>query len=295
MVVLTGVNLVGAKQGAAISTFFSVAKLVPMAIFVGVGVFAIDGGLYTPFAPMGYQPLAETTLLLLYAFVGFETLVVPAGEMDNPQRAVPLALMIVMGLVSVVYLAVLTVSVGTLPEIAGHANPVAAAASNILGPAGGTLVAVGICISVFGTNSGAALVSPRRFYAMAERGDLPKILARVNPKTGVPVPAVITTMLLSAILAATGSFAELAALGVIARFLQYIPTCLAVIALRRRDGDTPHPGFRLPGGAAIPIITVILCVVLMANTDPSRLLKGGIALAIGVPLFGLSRWVKRRG
>lgn len=295
MVVLTGVNLVGAKQGAAISTFFSVAKLVPMAIFVGVGVFAVDGGLYTPFAPMGYQPLAETTLLLLYAFVGFETLVVPAGEMANPQRAVPLALMIVMALVSVVYLAVLAISIGTLPEIAGHANPVAAAASNVLGPAGGTLVAVGICFSVFGTNSGAALVSPRRFYAMAERGDLPKILARVNPKTGVPVPAVITTMLLSAVLAATGSFAELAALGVIARFLQYIPTCLAVIALRRRDGDTPHPGFRLPGGAVIPIITVVLCIVLMANTDPSRLLKGGIALAIGVPLFGLSRWVKRRG
>ncbi len=294
MVVLTGINLIGAKQGAAVSTFFSEAKLVPMAIFVAVGVFALDGQLYQPFAPKGYMPLPEATLLLLYAFVGFETLVVPAGEMDNPQRSVPLALITVMAIVSVVYMAVLAVSIGTLPDIAGHPNPVAAASRNVLGPAGGTLVAIGICISVFGTNSGAALVSPRRFFAMAQRGDLPAYLAKIHPKTGVPVAAVVTTMLLSAALAVTGTFAELAALGVIARFLQYIPTCLAAIVLRRRDGDAPATGFRLPGGPVIPLITVILCCVLMANTDPSRLIKGGIAVLVGMPLYGLSRWMRSR-
>jgi len=288
MVLLTLVNLRGAKQGAAVSTFFSVAKLVPLVLFVSVGVFALDGDLYVPFAPQGYGDLADTTILLLYAFVGFETLVVPAGEMDNPQRSVPLALMIVMALVSVVYVAVLAVSIGTLPEIAGHANPVAAASQNVLGPFGGTLVAAGIVLSVFGTNSGAALVSPRRFFAMAARGDLPSALARVNVQTGVPVNAVLVTMVLSAILAATGTFAELAALGVVARFLQYIPTCLAAIVLRRR-GEAPSAGFRLPGGPVLPLLTVGLCVVLLANTAPDRILAGGVALLVGVPLYGLSR------
>jgi amino acid transporter len=164
----------------------------------------------------------------------------------------------------------------------------------VLGPAGGTLVAAGIVISVFGTNAGAALVSPRRFFAMAERGDLPRYLAVVNPKSGVPVAAVVTTMALSAVLAATGTFAELAALGVIARFLQYIPTCLAAIVLRRRDGDAPPTGFRLPWGPVIPILTVVLCCALMANTDPVRLIKGAIAVAIGIPLYGLSRWARTR-
>jgi len=294
MVLLTLVNLKGAKQGAAVSTFFSVAKLVPMAVFVCVGAFAIDTSLFQPFAPQGYGDLAETTLILLYAFVGFETLVVPAGEMNNPQKSVPIALMAVMAIVSVVYLAVLTVSIGTLPEIAGHGNPVAAAASNVLGPIGGTLVAAGIVISVFGTNAGAALVSPRRFYAMAERGDLPRVFAKVNERTGVPVPAVLVTMGLSAVLAATGSFVELAALGVIARFLQYIPTCLAAIVLRRRDGAQAPEGFRLPLGPVLPLLTVGLCCVLMANTDPDRLIKGGLALAIGTVLYGLSRFLRTR-
>jgi len=219
---------------------------------------------------------------------------VPAGEMNNPQKSVPIALMAVMAIVSVVYLAVLTVSIGTLPEIAGHGNPVAAAASNVLGPIGGTLVAAGIVISVFGTNAGAALVSPRRFYAMAERGDLPRVFAKVNERTGVPVPAVLVTMGLSAVLAATGSFVELAALGVIARFLQYIPTCLAAIVLRRRDGAQAPEGFRLPLGPVLPLLTVGLCCVLMANTDPDRLIKGGIALAIGTVLYGLSRFLRTR-
>lgn len=294
MVVLTGVNLRGAKQGAMVSTFFSVAKLVPMAVFVAAGAFAIDSANFQPFAPQGYGDLAETTLILLYAFVGFETLVVPAGEMENPQRNVPKALIAVMAVVSVVYLAVLTVSIGTLPEIAGHNNPVAAAAANVLGPVGGTLVAVGIIISVFGTNSGAALVSPRRFYAMAERGDLPKVFARVDPSSGVPVPAVLLTMALSSVLAVTGSFVELAALGVLARFLQYIPTCLAAIILRRRDGPETIEGFRLPFGPALPILTVILCCVLMANTSADRLIKGGIAVLIGAVLYGLSQAFKTR-
>jgi len=129
---------------------------------------------------------------------------------------------------------------------------------------------------------------------MAERGDLPAYLARVHPKSGVPVAAVVTTMVLSAALAVTGTFAELAALGVIARFLQYIPTCLAAIVLRRRDGDAPKSGFRLPGGPIIPLLTVVLCCVLMANTDPTRLLKGGIAVLVGIPLYGLSRWARSR-
>jgi amino acid transporter len=289
MVVLTLVNLRGAKQGAMVSTFFSVAKMAPLLVFIIAGAFAIDTANFQPFAPQGYGDLAETTLILLYAFVGFETLVVPAGEMDDPQRSVPRALIAVMAIVSVVYLAVLTVSIGTLPEIAGHPNPVAAAASRVLGPAGGTIVAIGIVISVFGTNSGAALVSPRRFFAMAERGDLPALFARVHPTSGVPVPALLLTLFLSSVLAITGSFVELAALGVLARFLQYIPTCFAVIVLRKRSPEAHRAGFRLPLGPTLPLLTVALCCILMANTNPDRLIKGSIALVIGALLYGLSR------
>ena len=233
-------------------------------------------------------PLAETTLLLLYAYAGFETLVVPAGEMDNPQKNVPRALFIVMAIVTVVYMGIFGVAVGTFDGIAGHSNPVAAASEAFMGPIGGGLIAVGICLSVFGTNSGSALVSPRRFFALAERGDLPPIFCRVDPESGSPRPAIFLTWLLACGLSLSGTFAELAVLGVLARFAQYIPTCLAVLVFRHRDTEQP-PGFRIPGGPIIPVVTVLLCIGLMANTDPSRLIKGGFALLVGVPLYFVSR------
>ena len=292
MTALVLVNLAGAKSGALVSTVFSVAKLLPMLLFVSVGMFALDGARFEPFAPEGYGPLAETTLLLLYAYVGFEVLVVPAGEMRNPQRNVPIALLSVLAIVSVVYGAVLAVSIGVFDGIAGHKNPVAAASGVLLGPVGGTIVAAGIVISVFGTNAGAALVSPRRIYAMAERGDLPRQLAWVHPKSGSPIPAIVVMYLLAAVLTLSGTFKELAVLGVIARFLQYIPTCLAVIVLRRKDASGASPGFRLPGGGAIPFVAVALCCWLMANSHPRQLWMGAAALAMGTPLYFLSRHVR---
>ena len=285
---LTLVNWRGASSGASVVKFFTVAKMIPLLVFVLVGLFFVDGARFTPFAPQGTAPLAETTMLLLYAYAGFETLVVPAGEMANPQRNVPKALFIVMAIVTTVYMGVFGVAVATFDGIAGHENPVAAASAAFLGPVGGTLIAAGICLSVFGTNSGSALVNPRRFFAMAERGDLPAFLARVDPETGAPRAAIATTWALACALSLSGTFAELAVLGVLARFAQYIPTCIAVLVFRRRD-ETPHDGFRIPGGPVIPLLTVALCVLLLANTDPTRLLKGGMALVVGVPLYFLAR------
>ena len=284
---LTLVNTMGAHWGAAVVKFFTVAKLIPLTLFIAVGLFFIEPAHFEPFAPHGTAPLADTTMLLLYAYAGFETLVVPAGEMDNPQRNVPRALFIVMAVVTVVYMGIFGVAVGTFDGIAGHANPVAAASAVFMGPAGATLIAVGICLSVFGTNCGSALVNPRRFYAMAERGDLPPLLATTDPKTGAPRMAIGLTWLLACGLSLSGTFVELAVLGVVARFAQYIPTCLAVIVFRKRLG--PGEGFRIPGGPVLPILTVALCLILLANSDPSRLIKGGIALLVGVPLYYLSR------
>ena len=213
---LTLVNTMGAHWGAAVVKFFTVAKLIPLTLFIAVGLFFIEPAHFEPFAPHGTAPLADTTMLLLYAYAGFETLVVPAGEMDNPQRNVPRALFIVMAVVTVVYMGIFGVAVGTFDGIAGHANPVAAASAVFMGPAGATLIAVGICLSVFGTNCGSALVNPRRFYAMAERGDLPPRLATTDPKTGAPRMAIGLTWLLACGLSLSGTFVELAVLGVVA-------------------------------------------------------------------------------
>ena len=194
-----------------------------------------------------------------------------------------------MAVVTIIYMAVFTVAIGTFPDIAGHANPVAEASRGFLGPEGATLIALGIVLSVFGTNSGSALVNPRRFYALAERGDLPRFLARVHPRTGAPYTSILLTGILVCGLSLTGSFAELAALSVVARFMQYIPTCLALLVFRRRDGETPFDGYRVPLGPVIPLVAVGLCIWLLSEADTEKLFRGAIALGIGAILYLFAR------
>ena len=252
--------------------FFSVAKLLPIIAFIAIGAFFIDGGRFEPWPPRAGHHRREHHVIAL-CLCRLRGPGGAAGEMDNPKRSVPIALLIVMALVSIVYLGVLGVSIGT-DGIAGHGNPVAAASEIFMGPVGGTLIAAGIVISVFGTNAGAAFVSPRRLFAMAERGDLPTGLSAVDARSGAPRNAILVTWVLAAGLCLSGSFAELAVLGVVARFLQYIPTCFAVLVFRRRDPDNTD-GFRVPFGPVIPLVSIGLCVWLLSETAPKRLLMGG--------------------
>ena len=258
-----------------------------------MGIFFVEQAYFQPFAPQGMAPLADTVLLLLYAYAGFETLVVPAGEMDNPQRAVPRAMFIVMGVVTSVYVLVFYVAIGTFLGLPGHESPIAEASRTFMGGTGATLIAIGIVLSVFGTNSGSALVNPRRFFALAERGDLPRFLARVSAKTGAPYASILLTGALVCGLTLTGSFAELAALSVVARFMQYIPTCLAVLVFRHRDGAQARDGYRVPMGPVIPLVAVGLCLWLLIEADPEKLLKGLIGLGIGAVLYICSRLSRR--
>ena len=287
--VLTLVNLLGAEVGARVVKFFTVAKLSSMLVFVLVGAFFIDVSLFEPFAPKGLAPLADTTLMLLYAYVGFEIMVVPAGEMKNPQRTVPLALFIVIVVSAVLYISIYCVATGTLPSLAEAENPVASAAQQFMGPWGTTLISVGIALSVFGTNAGSALVSPRRFFALAERGDLPPRLASISPKTGAPTYAILLTWFLAVSLTISGSFEQLLVLGVVARFGQYIPTALAVLVLRKRADYDPTAGYRIPGGPLVPVVTLGLCAWLLFHTSPQKLMWGGAALFIGGILYVLKR------
>jgi amino acid transporter len=295
MLVLTLVNLGGAKLGARVANVFTAAKLVPLVAFIAIGLFFIDGGRFSPFAPRGFGNFFDATLLIFYAFVGFEALVVPAGEMSRPQRMVPLSLLIVLGVVTGLYLLVQVVTTGTLAELAGNKTPVADASQAFLGPIGATLIAAGIVISIAGVNAGAALVGPRRFYALAENGHLPPALAATNTR-GVPAMSIWLVFGLSAVVALSGSFRDLALISVVGRFAQYISTAAAALVLRLRErGAAPRPDrFSLPLGPTIPILAIALSVLVLSQSEPRRLAIGALAVASGVPVYLYIYWRRRK-
>jgi len=150
-------NAVGVRLGAGILNGVTVFKLLPIAAFLVVAVWFVQPSRLVPFAPHGWGPLGGTVLLVLWAYAGFENVGVPAGEVRDPQRAVPRALVGVMALVTVLYLTVFAVTAAVHPSLAGSEAPVAEAAAVVMGPIGGPLIGVGIAISVFGTCAGTAI------------------------------------------------------------------------------------------------------------------------------------------
>jgi basic amino acid/polyamine antiporter, APA family len=303
---LGAINYRGAKAGARLSNLFTVAKLLTLTVFVAAGALAVNPDLFTPFwsiAPEGEAAVragpaafAGTVLLVLYAYVGFENLVVPAGDMEAPERALPRGIVTVLVTVAVLYTAAQAVVVGILGPAAGAAGTeaLARAAEHALGSAGGLAVAVGIVISIFGVNAASSLILPRRVSALAEHGDLPATLARLHPRFGTPAASVVGVHAAVGLLALSGTFAQLAVLAVIGRLIQYIPTCLAVLVLRRRAGSPEGrreetAAFRLPGGPTIPVLAIVLCVALLLQATPVQLGAGAAAALAGLAVYALRR------
>jgi amino acid transporter len=291
---LSGINIIGVTMGSRVTNFFTAAKLIPLAFFVAIGVFHIRGELFTPFAPQGFGEVAPATLIILYAFVGFEVLTIPAGEMRDPQRSVPRALLLVMAIVSVFYLLIWAVCTGTLPTLAGSESPIADAAMEFLGPRGGALIAFGIFLSVLGINAGSALVSPRCLYALAHEGYIPRPIGWVHPKTRTPVAAILITAAITLAIALSGSYVELAIISVVARFAQYIPTCLALLYLRWKRPDE-KPGFRVPGGPLVPLLAIAICGWLLISSEPRQVFWGLVAVAAGLAIYLPMRILRARG
>ena len=282
---LTIPNIFGAQFGAKLSSVFTAAKLIPIIVFIAVGIFYIDTSKFTPFAPNGYEQFGESTVTLLYAYVGFEVLAVPAGEMKNPKRAIPIALLTVLLLCSFVYFLIMAVTFGTLDNVAGSANAVEDASRVFMGPMGGTLIAVGIAVSIFGVNAGSALITPRCLYALAENKQMPSVFAKLHPKYQTPVVAIVVSAVISLALGLSGSFKQLAVISVVARFSQYIPTCLAIFVLKKQS----VPGFVLPGGLAIPAAALALSFFILAQAKSEQLIAGLIAIIIGIPVYFFPR------
>lgn len=290
IIAFTWVNVVGVKQGARVSVVLVIAKCLPLVFFVAVGIFAVDWSRVTDIQAPAAGTLGEAALLLLFAYAGFENTAAPAAEYKNPKRDVPFALVTMIIFVTVLYMLVQLVAVGTLPGLAQSESALAEAASLFLGGWAGVLMSIGALISIGGNAGNTILIGPRYLYALAKEGFGPKILAEVHPRYRTPAAAITTQSTLALALALSGSFVALAMLSIIARLATYVGTAAAVPVLRKRYGDR-EGAIRLPGGMAIPIAALVLCLAFLASTKAQNLLAGAVALIIGVVIYKLRRKV----
>jgi len=278
---LAAVNIRGVKAGASVSNFFTVTKLLPIAVFVVAGALLVGGDirLGTTDAPSGAW--LQAILALVFAFGGFEAALIPMGEAKDPRRDAPFALFTALAVVALVYLSVHLVVMGAFPDPAAFTRPevmerpVSEAARVFLGGAGAVLIAIGVMLSTYGYLAGQFVSAPRLTFAFAEQRDFPRFFAAIHPRFQTPHVSILIHAVLVGALAIYGSFIWNALLSSVARLVTYGVVCAAVVALRRK-----HPGasrFVLPGGWLLPLLGLAFCVLIAAQMERAH---AGIAVVI---------------
>jgi basic amino acid/polyamine antiporter, APA family len=287
---LAAVNVLGVRQGAVAVNVLTIAKLGPLLALLAAGLPFIDPARFDLIPDPTAGGLREASLLLIFAFGGFENASVPAAEATRPRRDVPIALVTAIFVTAILYVLIQIVALSVLPGLAKDTTPLASAAAAIFGPQGAAIVSAGALVSTVGSLSALALVGPRILFALGAWGDLPHQLARVHPRFRTPHVAIAAFAVIAWLASLAADFSQLAIVSAIARLLFSASTCLAVPLLRRRQPSAT--ALVLPGGPLVPIAAAAASVWLLTGISRSQAIAGILALAAGVVLYLLGR---RRG
>lgn len=284
-------NLFGIKVASILNNTVTISKLLPLVIFIAVGIWFIKGGNFTPLVPASVAnkgSFAKAAMTMFFVFTGIESSVVAAGEMKNPKKDLPRVLIIVILAVAAFYILVQTVCIGVLgTSLAQSTTPIQDAFGKMVGNFGSYLVAAGTLMSIGGVGFSTSFITPRFGVAMAEHGMMPKFLTHKN-RFGVPHNAIIISALLGLLVAVSGSFNTLVQISAVSRFAQYIPSCLAVLIFRKTMKNRKS-GFKTPFGGLIPVIAITISLWLLAQTSISNLIWGFGALLVAVPFYFLTK------
>ena len=287
IVVLGIMNIMGVKISKIINNIVTIGKLLPLIFFILVGIFYVKG---VKFAPMESVPdmtqasFGAAALIIFYAFTGFESIAVAAEDMEKPERNVPKAIILVLTLVSIVYILIQAICIGIMGDaLVTSKTPVADAAFVFMGPLAKAIVTAGTLISIGGINVASSFLAPRSGVAMADDGLIPKVVSKRNKKDA-PYVAIIVTVVFAVVLSWTGSFEKLAAISVVSRFAQYLPTCLAVLVFRSKRPDMART-FRVPLGPVIPVLAVVVSIWLITQSSLEKVFWGLGGLVVGAVLY----------
>lgn len=288
---LAWINHRGVRFGSLVVNVLTIGKLVPLAVFVAIGLFAADFGRLSPLPAIDAQQASTAALLLIFAFGGFDVISVPAGEARDPRRDIPFAFIATIAAVTLIMTLGQVVTQTVLDDVTASRTPMADAAGVFLGPMGVAMITIGSIVSMTGNNAGQVLTGSRMLFALAENRALPAFFARIHPRHRTPSNAVWFTAAVALVLAVSGSFEQLAVASAVARLVTYTGACAAMLALRgpRFAATVPPAVFAVPGGALVPVLAILVSLLILVGADRQQLLGGAYALGAGALLFAVAR------
>jgi basic amino acid/polyamine antiporter, APA family len=281
--VLTAVLIAGIRQTAWTSTLLTGGKLALLAFLVAAGLL-VHG---LPPVEFGPPPAANafvaTVAILLFAFFGFESAAVTAGETAEPERDMPFAIVASVGIGTLFYVLVQYVAITGVPGLATSTRPLADLALQVLGRSGSSVIAAGAIVMMVGTMLGTMLAASRTLMAMSEQHQLPRAVADLHSRLRTPVLAIVVSAAVVLAASLLSTFTAAITITVATRLFGYIAVCVAVPVLRRTRLEQPR--FRLPAGTSIAAASALLTASLLTTTTLTE-----FAVTAAVALLGWTAW-----
>ena len=283
---LTFINYIGVKDSTRVNNILTIAKLLPLITFVIIGLFNIQPDLLISDKAPEFSSFSTSVLLLIFAFGGFESVLINTGEIKNPKKTLPFALITATIIVAIFYCLIQFVSIGTLPTLAVSEKPLAEAARGFMGNAGGNFIALGAIISITGTLNAIVLGGSRLPFAFSSEGQFPKIFSYIHPKRLTPTLSLILFIAITTVVSLVWSFFAALAIGAIIRVLVYILVCISMIRLRRKNPDKKDY-FKLRFGYFFAVTGILLAAWLLTSSKQNELRDISICILVGIVIYGL--------
>jgi basic amino acid/polyamine antiporter, APA family len=263
--ILTLINFIGVRSSTRVNNFLTIAKVLPLLIFIAIGAFYINPEFFVVKKSLDSGSFSSSVLLLVFAFTGFEAVIINTGEIKNPSTILPFAMLTAIIVVALLYAMIQLISIGTLPELASSEKPLLEAASLFLGNKGSSFIALGAIASILGTLNAVLLVGSRLPYALSMEKQFPTIFSVVHSRFRTPAVSLFFFGLLAFLVSASGSFVYAATISAISKVMIFLVVCISLIKLRK-DFPEQQGFFKLSYGIPISILGTAFSLWLLAHS-----------------------------
>ncbi|WP_270529985.1 APC family permease [Limosilactobacillus vaginalis] len=286
------INFYGRSIVKVVNNVSAAAKILTLIIFIVVGVFFIHKANFTPIIPQAalkgpmpfFHHFGEAFTPIFYLFTGFSFLPIAAQQMNNPEKNIPRVLIAVMVSVTILDALMMAIAVGLAgTKLGGYSTPLANALGTAIGKWGYSIIIFGMLVSIFGVAFSASFNTPSLIASLAnEHGMLPKFVGKKN-RHDAPWVGIVLTSVLSALFS-TQSYLFLVSCTVLASFIQYVPTILAVVKFEHTNQYPTH-GFKLPGKYLIPGLALLVSCYMVTNFTSKTLLLGTVIAVLAAVAY----------
>ena len=279
--------LSGAKESARANAVMVTVKIGTLILFCAIAFTAVQARNFTPFVPLGLAGISAGGAKLFFSYIGFDAASTAGEEARDPQRDLPRAILLSLGIVTVLYCLVAVAAVGAMPwqEFGSHDAALSAVLNSVLdNKFWAALLAIGAIVAISSVVLTVLYGQTRILFAMSRDGLVPKALSTVDPKTGSPRTNTLVVSLFVAALAAFIPLGKLADATSIGTLFAFGLVNVAVLILRRRQPERPRT-FRVPFSPVTPILGVACCAYMMLSLDGATWLVFGAWMALGLLIY----------